>query len=110
MPDAVHAWLAVLLIALAIMLGDGILVVAGLAAQYFLTFAMLVAVDRRVSAFRAIRTSCSSVSGSQGLVGLIAISILLYDRGMLTLVGWILLAPAQVLMAAHASMRPTDSR
>lgn len=91
--------LAGLFVTLAIMLGNGIFVALG-----------LVAMDQRVSAFRAIGASCSLVSRSQGLVGLIAVSILLYTVGLLTLVGWILLVPAQVLMVAYAYMRLTESQ
>lgn len=101
-PHAPSAFTAMLITTVLVMLGNAFFIVAGLAIMYFFAFAAMIAADRGGSPFAAIRRSCSLVSRSNKFMSVFCITVLLYMAGTLTLVGWIILGPVQVLMLARS--------
>ncbi|RRD30000.1 hypothetical protein [Actinomyces bowdenii] len=101
-PHALSAFTAVFITAVLVALGNAFFIIAGLAIMYFFAFCAMAAADRGGSPFAAIGRSCSLVSRSDGFMPVFCITILLYMAGTVTVVGWILLGPVQVLMLARS--------
>lgn len=103
-PNALHGMIAMVVTGVITYVGS-VFLVFGLIAQYFFLLTGIIAVDQRCHAFAAIKRSCSLMAkGGNNIVFFLTFIAMAY-AGLLTAVGWIILAPMGVLMTAYLYLR-----